>query len=79
MVKSKQTEVKSDRTEILRIVEDFYRELYRRRDLLEDATLPRVQNQGSEDIPEITEGEIRSVRFDEKQQSTWRRQSSNRD
>ncbi|XP_072401100.1 uncharacterized protein [Diabrotica undecimpunctata] len=59
-LRNKEGEVTTDRQKILEIVEEFYTILYTNQtnnNVNEDGR-QKVQNQGSEDIPEITQDEI---------------------
>ncbi|XP_072380586.1 uncharacterized protein [Diabrotica undecimpunctata] len=46
--------VVTDKNKIIKVVEEFYTELYRERGKKDGIKLRKVQNVGSEDIPEIT-------------------------
>ncbi|XP_072401688.1 uncharacterized protein [Diabrotica undecimpunctata] len=48
----------TDKDEIRKVVEEFYTELYRERGKKDGTKLRKVQNAGSEDIPEITIKEV---------------------
>ncbi|XP_072397915.1 uncharacterized protein [Diabrotica undecimpunctata] len=50
--------VVTDKDQIIKIVEEFYTELYRERGKKDGTKLRKVQNVGSEDIPEITIEEV---------------------
>lgn len=53
--------IKTNKAEILKITEEFYKELYKgERDRPNTSQIPRVQNVGSEDIPDISFDEITS-------------------
>ncbi|XP_050465081.1 uncharacterized protein LOC126858648 [Cataglyphis hispanica] len=57
-----QGNVTSNKEEILKVVEHFYKTLYRERNLEEEhARIPHIQNQGSEDIPEVTISEVENT------------------
>lgn len=57
-----QGNVTSNREEILKVVEHFYKTLYGQQNLEEEhARIPRIQNQGSEDIPEVTISEVENI------------------
>lgn len=60
-LKNNKGDISSNREELLRIVEDFYTELYKSRNEKRDqgkAIKKKIQNQGSEEVPDITEDEI---------------------
>lgn len=57
-VKRKDGVITTDKTEILEVVESFYREMYEEVCERQDQTLPKITNQGSEEMPEITPHEV---------------------
>ena len=57
-LKNKRGEIKTNRDDILKIAQDFYAELYERSRAPNLNQIPRVQNVGSEDIPDISKAEI---------------------
>lgn len=61
-LKNKHGNLTTSRSDILKIVEDFYRELYTRQEENEEVIIiPKVRNQGSEDTPDITIDEIQAA------------------
>lgn len=70
-LKDKQGNVKTNREEILKIVETFYAELYKKQtEGTPDDKIIKVLNQGSEDIPEITISEINGALSEMKNNKT---------
>lgn len=57
-LENKAGQVTTNKDEIVKIVEDFYEELYRKPDE-EEVPIPRILNRGSEDVPDITYCEVR--------------------
>lgn len=61
-IRDEKGNIVTDKKEILRVTEDFYRELYKQQQENTSPSSPiKVLNQGSEDIPDITEEEIRGA------------------
>lgn len=61
-IKDKNGNIVTNKKEILKVTEDFYRELYKQQQENTSPSFPiKVINQGSEDIPDITEEEIRGA------------------
>lgn len=70
-LRDKQGIVRTNREEILKIVESFYAELYKKQaEGTSGDKITRVLNQGSEDIPEITVSEITRALSDMKNNKT---------
>ena len=57
-LKNKRGKIKTNRDDILKIAQDFYAELYERSKAPNLNQIARVQNVGSEDIPDISKAEI---------------------
>ena len=57
-LKNKSGDIISDRKSLILLVEEFYETLYRNRDNMENGQNRKVQNVGSEDIPDISTEEI---------------------
>ncbi|XP_072394776.1 uncharacterized protein [Diabrotica undecimpunctata] len=57
-VKNRQGHVVYEQPEIIKIIEECYRTLYRRYAHIPEEKIPAIQNQGSEELPDITEEEI---------------------
>lgn len=60
-IKSREGDITTDKMEILEVVESFYRELYRRDDENQDQPMPKITNQGSEEMPEVTTSEVKTA------------------
>ena len=50
-----------DKQEILKVIEEHYATLYSRDDSIQEVEIPIIWNQGSEELPDITEEEIESA------------------
>ena len=71
IIDNKTGKATTNKKDILRIVRDFYAELYKGTTTREVGTdIPKVQNQGSEDIPEITKDEINNCLKDMRNNKT---------
>lgn len=66
-LRNKEGRITTGKVEILKIVEEFYKELYatEKREIIHDP-IPKILNQGSEEIPEITVHEIQKSIFEMK-------------
>ncbi|XP_072380898.1 uncharacterized protein [Diabrotica undecimpunctata] len=60
-LKNKQGHAVYEQQEIIKIIEEYYSTLYRRDALTPDEEITAIQNQESEELPDITEKEIESA------------------
>ncbi|XP_072400307.1 uncharacterized protein [Diabrotica undecimpunctata] len=60
-LRNKQDDIVTDKEEIVKTVEDFYRQLYETSKSDKRRPLPKIENQGSELMPNITVDEIKNA------------------